>query len=431
MTDTTLAARGVALDVLRDVLRKSVPFDDAFDAHPDLAGLEPRDRGFVRLLVATVLRRLGQIDELIQTCLAKPGLPKAAIHDMLRLGTAQLVFLGTPAHAAVDTAVELAAARNAAPYKGLINAVLRRIGREGPALAAQQDAGRLNTPDWMWLSWRTAYGTARARGIVEAHLHEAPLDLTAKENPAAWAGRLDATLLPTGTLRRASGGSVAELPGFGQGAWWVQDLAASLPAKLFGDLRGKRVYDLCAAPGGKTAQLAAQGAIVTALDRSPKRLERVTENLARLNLEAELIATDAAVWEPGVPADAVLLDAPCSATGAVRRHPDILRVKTPDDIAKLAKAQGRLLAHAVTLVKPGGTLIYCTCSIQPEEGEAQITRLLARDGRMVRWPVTPDELGGLSEPINEKGEVRSLPGMLGDLGGIDGFFVARLRRRPE
>lgn len=435
MTDTTLAARGVALDLLRDVLRKSVPFDDAFEAHPDLAGLEPRDRGFVRMLVATVLRRLGQIDELIQSCLAKPGLPKAAIHDMLRLGTAQLVFLNTPAHAAVDTAVELAASRNAAPYKGLINAVLRRIGREGPALAALQDAGRLNTPDWMWLSWRTAYGTARTRAIVEAHLHEAPFDITLKSaDPAVWAGwaeQLEATLLPTGTLRRAAGGSVTELAGYDEGAWWVQDLAASLPAKLFGDLTGKRVFDLCAAPGGKTAQMLAQGAVVVAIDRSAKRLERVSENLARLHLEAEVVTADAAAWEPGELADAVLLDAPCSATGAIRRHPDILRVKTPEDIAKLVKAQGRLLARAVDLVKPGGTLIYCTCSIQPEEGEAQITRLLARDSRVERLPVIPDELGGLSEPINEKGEVRSLPGMLGGLGGIDGFFVARLRRRPE
>ncbi len=431
MTDTSLAARGVALDLLRDVLRKSVPFDDAFDAHPELAALQPRDRGFVRLLVATVLRRLGQIDEMIQASLAKPGLPKAAIHDMLRLGTAQLVFLNTPAHAAVDTAVELAAARNAAPYKGLINAVLRRIGREGAEMAARQDAGRLNTPDWLWLSWRSAYGTARTRGIVEAHLHEAPLDITVKSDPEGWAERLGATLLPTGSLRRPPGGSVTELPGFDEGEWWIQDLAASLPAKLFGDLRGKRVFDLCAAPGGKTAQLVVQGAQVTAIDRSARRLERVTENLKRLRLEAEVLAADAATWEPEEPADAVLLDAPCSATGAIRRHPDILRVKTPDDIAKLARAQSRLLARSVELVKPGGTLIYCTCSIQPEEGEAQIARLLEQDRRVERWPVTADELGGLSEPINEVGEVRSLPGMLADLGGIDGFFVARLRRRSD
>ncbi|CAO3399019.1 transcription antitermination factor NusB [Azospirillum sp. 11R-A] len=429
MTDTSLAARGVALDLLRDVLRKSVPFDDAFDAHPELAALQPRDRGFVRLLVATVLRRLGQIDEMIQASLAKPGLPKAAIHDMLRLGTAQLVFLNTPAHAAVDTAVELAAARNAAPYKGLINAVLRRIGREGAEMAARQDAGRLNTPDWLWLSWRSAYGTARTRGIVEAHLHEAPLDITVKSDPAGWAERLGATLLPTGSLRRPTGGSVTELPGFEDGEWWIQDLAASLPAKLFGDLAGKRVFDLCAAPGGKTAQLVVRGAQVTAIDRSARRLERVTENLKRLRLEADVLAADATTWEPEEPADAVLLDAPCSATGAIRRHPDILRVKTPDDIAKLARAQSRLLARSVELVKPGGTLIYCTCSIQPEEGEVQVARLLEQDKRVERWPVTADELGGLSEPINEAGEVRSLPGMLADLGGIDGFFVARLRRR--
>ncbi|AWK88059.1 16S rRNA (cytosine(967)-C(5))-methyltransferase RsmB [Azospirillum thermophilum] len=431
MTETTIAARGVALDLLRDVLRKSVPFDDAFDAHPELSGLDPRDRSFARLLVATVLRRLGQIDALVLACLTKPGLPKATVHDILRLGTAQLVFLGTPAHAAVDTAVELAEARGAAPYKGLINAVLRRIGREGKAMADQQDAGRLNTPDWLWLSWRTAYGTGRTRGIVEAHLHEAPLDLTVKADPELWAERLQARLLPTGTLRRPSGGSITELPGFAEGVWWVQDLAASLPAKLFGDLRGRRVFDLCAAPGGKTAQLAAQGARVVALDRSARRLERVAENLSRLHLEAEVLAADAATWTAEEPADAVLLDAPCSATGAIRRHPDILRLKTPDDIAKLARAQSRLLAHAVDLVKPGGTLVYCTCSIQPEEGEAQIDRLLSRDERVERHPVTPDELGGLTEIVNDRGEVRSLPGMLADLGGVDGFFVARLRRKAE
>ena len=430
MTDASLAARAVALDLVREVLRKSVPLDDAFDAHPDLGALEPRDRGFVRLLVSTVLRRLGQIDALIEGSLAKPGLPKAVVHDVLRLGTAQLVFLGTPAHAAVDTSVELAAARGAAPYKGLINAVLRRLSREGAELAKAQDAGRLNAPDWLWLAWRQAYGTARARGIVEAHLTEAPLDVTVKENPAAWAAALEAAILPTGTLRRPAGGAITELPGFAEGAWWVQDLAASLPAKLMGDVKGKRVYDLCAAPGGKTAQLCAMGADVVAVDRSARRLERVKENLARLHLTAELLAADVATWDPGAPADAILLDAPCTATGAIRRHPDVQRLKQPDDVAKLARAQGRLLAHAVDLLKPGGTLVYCTCSIQPEEGEAQIDRLITRDDRVERVPVTPDELDGLAELINERGEVRSLPGMLADRGGIDGFFVARLRRLP-
>jgi len=428
MTDATLAARAVALDILRDVLRKSIPLDDTLDAHPDLGALEPRDRGFVRMLTSTALRRLGQVDALIDQCLTRPGPPKATVHDILRLGVAQLVFLGTPAHAAVDTSVELAAARDHAQYKGLINAVLRRLSREGAELAKAQDAGRLNTPDWLWLSWRQAYGTARARGIVEAHLHEAPLDITAKVDPQAWAERLEATLLPTGTLRRPAGGSVTELPGFAEGAWWVQDLAASLPAKLMGDVRGRRVYDLCAAPGGKTAQLCAAGADVVAVDRSAKRLERVSENLVRLRLSAELVAADVAAWDPGTPADAILLDAPCTATGAIRRHPDVQRLKSAEDVTKLARAQGRLLAHAVDLVKPGGILVYCTCSIQPEEGEAQVERLLSKDPRVERVPVTPDELGGLAEPINERGEVRSLPGMLAELGGIDGFFVARLRR---
>lgn len=427
-TDTSLAARAVALDVLRDVLRKSMPLDEVFDANPLLATLETRDRGFARMLVGTVLRRLGQIDDLIHSSLAKPGLPKAVVLDILRIGTAQLVFLGTPPHAAVDTAVDLANERGAAPFKGLINAVLRRIGREWKDRIGQQDAGRMNTPDWLWLSWRQSWGIQRTRGIVRAHLEEAPLDFSVKGDPAEWVEPLGARLLPTGTLRREAGGSVTALPGFAEGAWWVQDLAASLPAKLFGNLNDKLVYDLCAAPGGKTAQLAAAGAHVIAVDRSAKRLERVRENMDRLSLRVEVLATDAAAWEPSELADAVLLDAPCSATGTIRRHPDVSRIKTPDDVAKLARAQSRLLAHAVNLVKPGGLIIYCTCSIQPDEGEVQIDRILSRDPRIERVPFTAPELNGLGALLNDRGEVRSLPGMLSPIGGIDGFFVARLRR---
>lgn len=426
--DATLQARAAAFDIVRDVLRKSLPFDDSFDAHPGLAGLEPRDRGFTRMLCATMLRRLGQMDAVILAALDNPGQPKALVHDLLRLGAAQLLFLGTPAHAAVDTTVALAERVGAGPYKGLINAVLRRLAREGAAQVERQDAGRLNTPDWLWLSWRQAYGTARTRAIVNAHLGEAPLDITAKGDPAPWAEPLDARLLPTGTLRRWTGGAVTELPGFADGEWWVQDLAASLPVKVMGDLAGRRVFDLCAAPGGKTAQLAARGAQVTALDRSAKRLERVTANLARLSLTADVVTADAAAWTPDAPADAVLLDAPCTATGAIRRHPDVARLKSPEDVGKLSKAQARLLAHAVDLVRPGGLLVYCTCSIQPEEGEQRIDHLLSQDSRVERAPITADELDGLTEVINERGEIRALPGMLADLGGIDGFFVARLRR---
>jgi len=253
-----------------------------------------------------------------------------------------------------------------------------------------------------------------------------------KADPAVWAERLDATVLLTGTVRRAGSGPITELPGFQDGAWWVQDAAAALPARLFGDLTGRTAYDLCAAPGGKTAQLAAAGARVTALDRSERRLQRLAANLERLNLPVETLVADAATWAPAEPADAVLLDAPCTATGAIRRHPDIQRLKVPEDVTKLASAQRRLLAHAVGLVKPGGTLIYCTCSLQPEEGEQRIDTLLASGAPVERMPITADELGHptdlLTDMINERGEVRTLPGHLAGQGGIDGFFIARLRR---
>lgn len=435
MTDTkdrepARLARAIVLDLLQDVLRRNVALDDAMEAHAGLKELAGRDRAFARLLVATVLRRLGQIDALIVETLKEPGLPKAGVLDILRLGAAQLLFLGTPAHAAVGTAVALAEARGQQPFKGLINAVLRRLATEGAERMAGQDAGRLNTPDWLWLTWRKAYGTARTRAIVEAHLIEAPLDLTVRGDPAAWTDPLGAVVLPTGTLRRPAGGAVTELPGFAEGAWWVQDAAAALPARLFGDVAGQTVFDLCAAPGGKAAQLAAAGAHVVAIDRSERRLRRLGENMARLGLSVETVAADAITWTPPALADAVLLDAPCSATGAIRRHPDIQRLKKQEDVTKLAATQRRLLAHAVQFVRPGGLVIYCTCSLQPEEGEVQIDRLFARSGAMLeRVPIDAAEVGGFAELINDRGEVRSLPCHLKDRGGIDGFFIARLRRK--
>ncbi|WP_119679292.1 RsmB/NOP family class I SAM-dependent RNA methyltransferase [Indioceanicola profundi] len=428
--DTTLAARSAALDLVESVLARHVPFDDAWEAHKGLRELEPRDRAFVRLLCATVFRRLGQIDVLIQSSLAKPGDQlKAPVQNLLRLGAAQLLFLSTPAHAAVDTTVELAVARRQAPYKGLINAVLRRLSREGAELAAAQDAGRLNTPDWLWLAWRKAFGTGATRAIVQAHLAEAPLDITLKSDAALWAERLEADLLPTGTLRRTAGGQVTEMPGFAEGAWWVQDAAAALPARLFGDLSGKTVYDLCAAPGGKTAQLAAAGARVVAVDRSDKRLDRLRENMARLGLEAETVAADAAAWTPDGQADAVLLDAPCSATGTIRRHPDVARLKTEGDVEKLGRVQARLLNRAADMVKPGGLLVYGTCSLQPEEGEAQVAAILSRRSDLERVPVQASEVGGLAELLTPDGDLRATPGLLAEKGGMDGFFVSRMRKR--
>ncbi|MEI7610759.1 MAG: RsmB/NOP family class I SAM-dependent RNA methyltransferase, partial [Rhodospirillaceae bacterium] len=278
--------------------------------------------------------------------------------------------------------------------------------------------------------WSAAYGPDTARAIAEAHLHEAPLDLTLK-NPAEsalWAERLEAEVLATGSLRRAAGGAVAELPGFADGGWWVQDAAAALPATLFGDLAGRRVYDLCAAPGGKTAQLAALGAQVTAVDRSAPRLERLATNLARLGLAAATVAADAALWQPEESADAILLDAPCSATGTIRRHPDIPHLKDRADVAKLAALQRRLLARAVALLKPGGTLVYTVCSLQPEEGEEQIAALLAAGAPVSRRPLVAGEAGVPDAALTAAGDLRTLPCHLAALGGMDGFFVARLLR---
>ena len=309
-----------------------------------------------------------------------------------------MAFLGTPAHAAVDGSVNLVRRRGRAGMSGLVNAVLRAIDRDGAdALAATPQAEQRNTPDWLRESWRTAYGADTAAAIMAAHCAEPPLDLTlAPGAPAqAWASRLDAEILPTGSLRRRTGGMVSELDGYGEGAWWVQDAAAALPARLFGDLAGRTVIDLCAAPGGKTAQLAAAGAQVTAVDISAERLRLISENLERLGLAADTVCADAGEFTPAAPAEAVLLDAPCSSTGTIRRHPDIAWLKAPDDVAAAARLQARLLRAAVSMLAPGGTLVYAVCSLQPQEGPAQIDTLLAGAADIARAPVTGDELPGL------------------------------------
>ncbi len=422
-------ARSVAIDLIGAVLRRKRPLDDAIEDNGEMAGLPARDRAFARLLVATVLRRLGQIDALIAHCLNTPLPPRAAmVHDMLRLGIAQLLFLRTPPHAAVATTVDLADARGFLSHKGLVNAVLRRLSQEGPALVTLQDAARLDTPDWLWRAWSQAYGEAGARAVALAHLKEAPLDLTVRGDVEKWRELLEATLLPTGTLRRTAGGAIMSLPGYSEGAWWVQDAAAAIPATLFGDIAGQRVVDLCAAPGGKTAQLAAAGARVTAIDRSPRRLERLNANLARLSLAVDSFVADAAQWRPPEPVRYVLLDAPCTATGAIRRHPDVPHLKTPDDVTRLAVVQERLVTSAIEMLAPGGTLVYCTCSLEPQEGVQQVTRLLARGAPVARRPIEAAEIGGLSECLTPDGDLRTLPSHLAEFDGIDGFFAARLVR---
>jgi len=427
LTSQAPTARNVALDLIGAVLRRKRPLDEAIEDNLAMQQLSGRDRAFARLLVATVLRRLGQIDALIADCLSTPLAPRAAsVHDILRLGVAQLLFLRTPPHAAVATSVDLAHSRGFLSHKGLVNAVLRRLSIEGAARIEDQDAPRLNTPDWLWQSWSRSYGEATARAIAVSHLKEAPLDLTVRDDVEAWCDKLQGILLPTGTLRRAAGGSLVMLPGYAEGAWWVQDAAAALPARLFGDLCGRDVVDLCAAPGGKTAQLATAGARVTAVDRSARRLERLVANLDRLAVPIEAVAADALTWRPPRPVDAVLLDAPCSTTGAIRRHPDVPHLKQPDDVARLAVVQENLLRAAVDMLRPGGTLVYCTCSLEAEEGPEPIAALFRAGAPVARRSIDPDEIGVQPEWITAEGDLRTLPCHFHEYDGVDGFFCARL-----
>jgi 16S rRNA (cytosine967-C5)-methyltransferase len=428
MDDDLLAPRRAALELLVACLDKGQPLDEALSRHNGFPVLDPRDRAFVRLLLATTLRRLGEIDTVLGLLIERPLQGANALgHQVLRLGAAQLLFLGTPAHAAVDTSVRLMEITNQTHLKGLANAVLRKVARDGPKLLGDRDPARLNTPQWLWESWTESYGEDTTRAIAAAHLIEAPLDLTARADVAFWAGRLEADVLPTGTLRRPAGGAITELPGFAEGTWWVQDAAAALPARLLGDIAAKRVADLCAAPGGKTLQLCAAGAQVTAVDISERRMMRLGENLARAGLSAELVTADASKWTPTEKFDSILLDAPCSGTGTLRRHPDIAWLKDEEDVGRLTLTQDRLLVHALDLLKPGGTLVYAVCSLQEDEGPARVESLLAREKRLERMPVQLAELPGLAEAITPAGDVRTLPSMWAERGGIDGFYIARLR----
>lgn len=432
--DDMLRARSVALSMLNLILTRRNPMDQVMDDHGDLRDLPPRDRAFVRMMVATTLRTLGQIDDIILRATDRRDPPEPpALHNVLRMGIAQILFMNVPDHAAVNTAVDLAVTSGLSRQKGLVNAVLRRVTRDGRDWIAGHDAARINTPVWLMQAWINDYGLRAAAEIAQAGLAEAPLDITLKDpaHAAHWASVLEAFMLPTGTLRRNAGGSVSELSGFDDGMWWVQDAAAALPATLFGAVAGKTVIDLCAAPGGKTAQLAAAGAQVVALDRSIKRLQRLQENMKRLRLDSAVTtqAADASLWQPQNPVMAVLLDAPCSATGTIRRHPDVPHLKTPDDIGRLMVLQAQMLDNAARMLAPGGTLVYCTCSLQKSEGEGQIDSFLARTPiKMARQPITAEEIGGLSDALTAQGDVRVLPYHLAAHGGMDGFFIARLTR---
>ncbi|MFC4352517.1 RsmB/NOP family class I SAM-dependent RNA methyltransferase [Fodinicurvata halophila] len=426
--------RRLALEALQEILQTGRPLEEALAAQSGYSALESRDRAFARRLLAGTLRRLGQIDDLLARLLERPlGARQARALNILRLGACQLAFLETPAHAAVSTAMNLAEHPRSRALKGLINGVLRRLDREKETLLAEQDEARLNLPSWLWDRLETAYGESRLRDSLAVQLREPPLDLTLKDTreEAELAAALEAQVLPFGGLRLPSGrGEISALPGYGEGRWWVQDAAAALPVRLAGTLAGRSAYDLCAAPGGKTCQLAAAGAEVTAVDLSAARLERLQDNLMRLGLSASVVTADVAKWRAPATADVVLLDAPCSATGTLRRHPDVAWSKQGGDITFLCDLQDRLLDSAAGMVAPGGLLIYATCSLLPEEGPARIERFLADHSGFDRVPVTTTEVGGLGELLSEAGDLRTLPCHLAELGGLDGFYACRLRRRP-
>lgn len=439
-----LPARAAATDIIDAVLSGQsldLALDPADGASP-LSALPERDRALARAIVGASLRRLGQIEDALSSLVSRPLPAKARrVRAIMIVTTAQILFLDVPDHAAVSIGVDLAHAdRRTEHYATFVNGVMRTLARTRDDILARQDAPRLNTPDWLWRRWVAAYGADTARAIATAHMSEAALDLTIKPDPQGradtegWAERLDGAVLPTGSVRLPNRGQIERLDGYLEGAWWVQDAAAALPARLLGEVRGLRVADLCAAPGGKTAALAAAGADVTAVDISPARLERLQQNLARLRLQADVVVADLTGWTPEAPFDAVLLDAPCSATGTIRRHPDLVHLKDEEDIVALAALQARLLERAKDWVKPGGLLVYCTCSLEKEEGEAQIARLLAGGAPFARVPVTAGEIGGLGEAITPEGDVRTLPSFLPEegerRGGLDGFFIARLRRLP-
>jgi 16S rRNA (cytosine967-C5)-methyltransferase len=424
-SEAGLESRRAALAVVETAIDHRGGLEEALAA-PAFARLELRERGFARALAMTALRRRGALDRVLGARLAKP--PPEPVLSLLRLGAAQLLFMDTASHAAVSTTVTLAGEYRAArPFKGLVNAVLRAITREGPPEVPPE----ASAPDWLFARWRAAYGDDAARTIAGMIPEEPPTDLTLRDpaEAAELAGLLDAEILPGGTLRTRRRGEVSEWPGYDEGRWWVQDASAAVPARLLQAKPGQDAVDLCAAPGGKAMQLAAAGARLLALDRSSARLERVRQNLGRTGLKAEIVAADAGAWGDKRQFDAVLLDAPCTATGTFRRHPDVLWTTRPSDIAKLAQTQARLLEAAAERVRPGGRLVYCVCSLEPEEGEGQLEAFLAARGDFSLEAIMPEEGGAPAESLTLDGILRILPQHRP--GGTDGFFIARLTRLPR
>ena len=425
---TGIAVRAAAIELIDAVLTQKLALDGALQQSKKFNSLAGPDRGFARLITSVTLRRLGEIDKVLDELLHKPIAKNAMpVQHTLRAGAAQLMFLETPPHAAGNTAVSYLKNSHFAGFSGLANAILRRVSSI-PAMSSKA-AAKANTPYWLYQSWARSFGEEMAYAIALAHSSEAPLDISVKQDPNRTASMLNGSLLPTGSVRLPSAKNISNLPGFKSGDWWIQDAAAAIPAHLIPHPAGKRIIDLCAAPGGKSAQLAALGAKITALDRSPERLETFKQNFERLNLFAEIIQEDVENWRPKKLGDAVILDAPCSATGTIRRHPDLPYLKDKTDGRRLAKIQSRLLEAAAQMVKPGGHLIYTVCSLQPEEGFRIVNKFLLANEHFSREHIDKCDPKIPSTFRTKYGDLQTLPCHWPELGGLDGFFATRLIRR--
>ncbi len=418
------SARFIATKAIGRVLGEGIQLEIALEQQTGYYDLSPRDRAFARLLISSVFRRLGQIDLVLSKFLDRD--PPAFVKNVLRLGTAQILILKTPAHAAVGETVSLVKGhKKYRAFSGLVNAVLRKVDQKGKSVFAASSP-QDNLPRWIARRWEKAYGKAAMRRMALQLTQIPPLDISVKKDASDWAQKLGGELLMDRSVRLSEIGSVSELQGYEDGAWWVQDLAASLPVASLGDISGLKVLDLCAAPGGKTLQLAAKGAELTALDRSGARLKRVHENLKRTGLKADIIEADVLEWDdPNRDYDIVLLDAPCSATGTYRRHPDVLQSKSPKLVSDLVKLQDKLLDRAQEWVKPGGLLVYCTCSLQPEEGVERAQKFLEKHDKFALNPITSDQFPDLPNEAFLDGMLQILPHFLSSNGGMDGFFTAK------
>ena len=421
------SARQAAVTLLSRVLDRGAGLDEILDE--TVRGMEPRERRFAHTIVLATLRHRGSIEQHLKHLLDRP-LPKSGrlAHLLLLTGIAQIIFLQSPAHAVVNEHVAMLP--EGSKFRGVVNAILRKVDRQGAGRLSRADMARRDTPLWLWKRWSAHLGRSAANALTAAHRDETPtpLDITARSDPAEWAERLGGELLPTGSIRLGPHASVPELPGYTEGAWWVQDTAATLPVRLFGDLRGRTLLDACAAPGGKTAQAIALGAQVTAIDRSGRRLEVLERNLARLQMQANVVRAELRLFTHEGGFDAVLLDAPCSATGTIRRHPEIAWTRNESDIVGIAEQQRGMIARAVALVRPGGQLVYCTCSLEPEEGEMQADWLLETFPEFQRLPVDAAALGLDADALTAAGDLRTHAGLMADRGGMDGFFATVMQR---